>query len=198
MTWNSRLVSESSAVVGRGDPNTRWGNSESGKRKKAKEARRSLRYDVDVPCTVYWKERALEARLGNLSYGGARITKTVAIPPKDERVRIAIEFDGRHFEVMALLTSRVVYSGMRITEGGEAGYFGVEFMDPLEHVRACLSPIFEAADSLRPEVDWRFVASVDTCKYCRQWSSMTCTVCTDATYVCENCRTKHLETHLSR
>jgi len=162
------------------------------------DARRFDRYEVDIPCTVSWKERPLQARLANLSYAGARVTKTVTIPPKDARVSIAFESNGQHLEVMALLTSRVVYSGMRIMEGGEVGYFGVEFDPPPEEVRTGLSSIFESVENRPPEVDWSFVPSVGTCQYCRKWSSMICTVCAEALYVCQDCTTRHLETHLSQ
>jgi c-di-GMP-binding flagellar brake protein YcgR len=159
--------------------------------------RRFQRYEVDMPCTVSWKERPLQARLANLSYGGARVTEVVAIPPKDSLVSIAFDFDEEHFEIQALLTSRVVYRDTQSMDEGAAGYFGVEFVDPPEEIRSKLSPIFESTESKPRALNWRFVYPVGLCKECGGWSSMICTDCGDRPYVCDDCTTDHLEAHLS-
>ena len=162
-----------------------------------KSTRRHERYEVDIPCQISWKETPFNGRIANLSLGGVQITQATAIPPKGALVEICFEFNSKHFAIDARLDSRVVYSIPRMLDEGGAGYFGVQFDESPEGIGKKFSYIFESLAKRPREVDWKLVYPLGRCNYCEQWSSMVCTTCDHAPYVCDDCTTRHLETHLS-
>ena len=160
--------------------------------------RRFPRHEMDIPCSVLWGGTLIGARLSNISQGGAKISKPTAVPPKESSVTVEFEFEGRPFALKAHLSSRVVYSIPRALDSGEAGYFGVEFIDPPEEIRTQLSSIFESVEKRPREVSWKLVLPIGVCKYRGQWYSMVCISCDEGPYVCDDCTTKHLEARLAK
>ncbi len=114
------------------------------------ERRRSKRFAVSIPCTVYWHGHVIRGQIANLSLGGALIIRLSAIPAEDASVILTFQAEKGEIELKGKLTSRVIHSVTESIEQGEIGSIGVEFQESLEEVRSQLDPVFRTLES-RPE-----------------------------------------------
>ena len=109
-----------------------------------KERREFKRYEVSIPCTVFWHGHIITGQIANLSLGGAFIVRLNAIPPKHALVVLAFQVEERQVQLRGELTSRVIHTIKESIEQGEVGSIGVQFQDPIEEVRSQLSPVVPA------------------------------------------------------
>ena len=117
---------------------------------KMEERRQSKRYEVSIPCTVYWHDHIMKGQITDLSLDGAFITRLSTIPPRRALVVLTFQAEKGQVRLRAELTSRVIHTIKEFIEQGEAGEIGVQFQDPTEEVKSQLIPVFRA---LRSEED---------------------------------------------
>ena len=110
------------------------------------ERRQFERYQVPIPCTLYWHGHVIKGQISNLSLGGALITRLSAIPPEHAFVVLTFQAEEGQVQLRGELTSRVVHTFSDSQEQGESGSIGVEFQDSLEKVSSQLLPVFRALD----------------------------------------------------
>ena len=110
------------------------------------ERRQFERFQVPIPCTLYWHGHIIKGQISNLSLGGAFITRLSAIPPKHAFVVLTFQAEEGQVQLRGELTSRVVHTLTESQEQGEIGSIGVQFQDPIEKVSSQLIPVFRALD----------------------------------------------------
>ena len=110
------------------------------------ERREFERYQIPIPCTLYWHGHIIKGQISNLSLGGALITRLSAIPPEHAFVVLTFQAEEGQVQLRGELTSRVVHTLTESQEPGESGSIGVQFQDPIEKVSSQLIPVFRALD----------------------------------------------------
>jgi len=109
-----------------------------------KERRGFPRYEVSIPCTVYWHGHIIRGEIANLSLGGALIIRLNAVPPEHALVVLSFQVEKRQVLLRGELTSRVIHTIKESVEQGEVGSIGLQFQDSIEQVRSQLVPLLPA------------------------------------------------------
>ena len=68
------------------------------------ERREFERYQVPIPCTLYWHGHIIKGQISNLSLGGALITRLSAIPPEHAFVVLTFQAEEGQVQLRGELT----------------------------------------------------------------------------------------------
>ncbi len=103
---------------------------------------------VDVLCTIDWRNTKISGRTVNLSCGGALIaTREHIVPPRGTPVNVRFHLEQDASPTEEVLSSKIIHTALEIVEKGTLGFFGVRFEEPVQNIKKMLGSVFDAPAS---------------------------------------------------